>query len=180
MDNLRAQRRLRSNTQSTSPTILVPETPLQAATANQPTATPHRANSTRSRSRPAHATERNELQHLRARRAVLTTTLEESTAHVSRLQLRNRLQNQEILRERAVAARATAERNEAVAGREREVAVAVAEARGLAEGRGRAVWKLGVLLGGLVVGVVVYGGWCYVNQASFRYIRGVEERRYGL
>jgi len=170
MDNLRAQRRLRSNTHSTSPTILVPETPLPAATAE-----------TRSRSRLAHAperNERNELQHLRARRAVLTTTLEESTAHVSRLQLRNRLQNQEILRERAVVARATAGRNEALAGR--EIAVAVAEARGLAEGRRRVAWRLGVALGGLVVVVVVYVGWCYVNQASFRYIRGMEKRRYGL
>ena len=67
-----------------------------------------------------------------------------------------------------------------IAERERELAVAVAEARGLAEGRGRLVWRLGLLLGGLVVVVGCYAGWCYANQASIRYIRGVEERRYGL
>ncbi|TKA68964.1 hypothetical protein B0A55_06607 [Friedmanniomyces simplex] len=190
-----------SATPATPSTILVPETPLTAA-GNRTIATHYgprnataqpqsQAQARRTQTRthqppttpqlnPSLSNPRTELQHLRTRRADLTDRLNESTSHISRLQLRQRLQAHELLRERAVAGRATADRKVLEAGRDEGVTAAIAEARERAMRQGIVNGRLRALLIILFLAVAGYAAWCYVNQASFRYIRGVEERRYGL
>ncbi|TKA68965.1 hypothetical protein B0A55_06606 [Friedmanniomyces simplex] len=201
-----------SATPATPSTILVPHTPLIAA-GNQTIATRYgpRNATTRSQAQARVQTQTHQppapvrfndnnnnpsphpptdltaelTTHLLARRAALTTALEQSTSHIARLQLRHRLQAHELLRERAVAAKSTADLVSLATEKNAEIAAAVRQARreewGGRERKERVVlWRLGAVLVVLVVVVLGYAGWCWINRAGFRYIRGVEERRYGL